>query len=123
MVNTEKYIPTKEQADIIRAIKKDRTKRKNLATQFRGQVIPAYISNKTELIKYVLIKYRNDKPISNGEFVFDLRCTRFGAVIHDLRHKDNWDIVTMQGKEQGHFLFYLVSKPDDENANPQMRLV
>jgi len=122
-MSEERYVPTKEQEKIIKSIKRDKKIKANLVTSFRGDIIPAYVSNKTELIKYVLIKYRNDKPISNGEFVFDLRCTRFGAVIHNLRHDDNWDIATVQGKEQGHFLFYLVSKPDDEEKQNQLRLV
>jgi len=122
-MSEERYVPTKEQEKIIKSIKRDKKIKANLVTSFRGDIIPAYVSNKTELIKYVLIKYRNDTPISNGEFVFDLRCTRFGAVIHNLRHDDNWDIATVQGKEQGHFLFYLVSKPDDEEKQNQLRLV
>jgi len=122
-MSEEKYIPSKSDQEVIRQIAKMRKRKANLVSNFRGNLIPSYVSNKTELIKYVLIKYRNDTPISNGEFVFDLRCTRFGAVIHDLRHKEDWDIATVQGKEQGHFLFYLVSKPDDEVTDSQLRLV
>ena len=122
-MSEEKYIPSKSDQEVIRQIAKMRKRKANLVRYFRGNLIPSYVSNKTELIKYVLIKYRDDTPISNGEFVFDLRCTRFGAVIHDLRHKEDWDIATVQGKEQGHFLFYLVSKPDDEVKDSQLKLV
>ena len=122
-MSEDRYVPTEEQKKIIQSIKKEKKIKANLVKSFRGQIIPSYVSNKTELIKYVLVKYRNEAPISNGEFVFDLRCTRFGAVIHNLRHDDNWDIATVQGKEQGHFLFYLVSKPDDEVKDSQLRLV
>tara|TARA_R100000773_G_scaffold30892_1_gene26375 strand:+ start:390 stop:686 length:297 start_codon:yes stop_codon:yes gene_type:complete len=85
----------------------------DIVRYFRNAHIPAYVRNKSQLIAYVLVKYRNSEPISNGEFVFDLRCTRFGGVIHNLR-KDGWDIATLKGKEAGHSLYYLVSKPDDE---------
>jgi hypothetical protein len=99
-------------------------KTRNIVSHFRGEVIPAYVKNKSQLVAYVLVKYRNSTPISNGEFVFDLRCTRFGAIIHNLRHNDGWIIETVQGKEQGHFVFYLVSKPDDdENGQSVLRLV
>lgn len=98
-------------------------KTRNIVGSFRGEVIPAYIKNKSQLIAYVLVKYRNSTPISNGEFVFDLRCTRFGAIIHNLRHNDGWIIETVQGKEQGHFVFYLVSKPDDVDGQTALRLV
>lgn len=85
----------------------------NVVTHFRGSVIPSYVRSKSDLIRYVLINHRHDTPISNGEFVFDLRCTRFGGVLHDLR-KEGWDIATLNGKENGHFLYYLVSCPSDE---------
>ena len=73
---------------------------------------PEYIKNKSQLIEYVLVTERENEPISNGEFVFDLRCTRFGGTLHDLR-AEGYDIATMAAKKRGHFLYYLVSTPAD----------
>jgi|TARA_X000001382_G_C3174153_1_gene180523 hypothetical protein len=83
-----------------------------IAKSFRGNKIPNTIKSKSELIRYVLETERNNEPISNGEFVFDLKCTRFGGVLHDLR-QEGYDIVTLPAKQRGHFLYYLVSAPSD----------
>ena len=40
-------------------------------------------------------------------------CTRFGGVLHDLR-REGYDIVTVPAKEKGHFLYYLVSTPNEK---------
>ena len=68
----------------------------------------------------MLITERFKDPISNGEFVFDLRCTRFGGVLHDLR-KAGYDIVTLPAKEKGHFLYYLVSMPNRSEDSMKSR--
>ena len=81
-----------------------------IVKSFRGKKIPELIKNKSQLIEYVLVTERENEPISNGEFVFDLRCTRFGGVLHDMR-KEGYDIVTLPAKDKGHFLYYLVSTP------------
>ena len=93
-------------------------KTKDIVRLFRGNVIPPYVKNKSQLVAYVLERYRNDTPISNGEFVFDLRCTRFGAVLHNLRHNDGWDIQTLERKD-GEYVYYLVSTPKDVVKKPQ----
>ena len=80
---------------------------------FRGKKIPDNIKTKSQLIEYVLIEHREGEPISNGEFVFELMCTRFGGVLHDLR-REGYDIVTVPAKEKGHFLYYLVSTPNEK---------
>jgi len=90
----------------------EREKQKMIVNTFRGKKIPSYVKNKSQLIEYVLVSEREEEPISNGEFVFDLLCTRFGGVLHDLRAK-GWDICTLPAKQRGHFLYYLISKPDD----------
>lgn len=96
---------------------------KNTVQYFRGELIPNYVDNKTRLIKYVLKKYRDKEPISNAEFVFDLRCTRFGGVLHDLRDA-GWQIETIRHKDKTHFMYYLVSTPDDDSSgNNTLRLV
>tara|TARA_Y100000033_G_C2733147_1_gene104473 strand:- start:329 stop:625 length:297 start_codon:yes stop_codon:yes gene_type:complete len=96
---------------------------KNTVQYFRGELIPNYVDNKTRLIKYVLKKYRDKEPISNAEFVFDLRCTRFGGVLHDLRDA-GWQIETIRHKDNTHFMYYLVSTPDDDSSgNNTLRLV
>ncbi len=96
---------------------------KNTVQYFRGELIPNYVDNKTRLIKYVLKKYRDREPISNAEFVFDLRCTRFGGVLHDLRDA-GWQIETIRHKDKSHFMYYLVSTPDDDSSgNNTLRLV
>ena len=91
---------------------------------FRGEFIPLQIKSKMDLIRWALLKYRDSEPISNGEFVYDLRCARFGGYLHQLRD-EGWEIQTVQGKKQGHFVYYLLSHPlDDEvEKNPQLRLV
>tara|TARA_R100001510_G_scaffold53743_1_gene55641 strand:+ start:130 stop:480 length:351 start_codon:yes stop_codon:yes gene_type:complete len=83
-----------------------------IVSSFRGTKVPAYIKNKSQLILWALETFRFKEPISNGEFVFELRCTRFGAVLHDLR-KEGYDIVTLPAKQKGHYLYYLVSSPKD----------
>jgi hypothetical protein len=96
---------------------------KQTVQYFRGEHIPNYVDNKTRLIKYVLKKYRDKEPISNAEFVFDLRCTRFGGVLHDLRD-EGWVIQTMKHKDNTKFLYYLVSTPDDDTSgNNTLRLI
>ena len=84
-----------------------------IVNTFRGKKIPDNIKTKSQLIEYVLIEHREDEPISNGEFVFELMCTRFGGVLHDLR-REGYDIVTVPAKEKGHFLYYLVSTPTEK---------
>ena len=57
----------------------------------------------------MLISRKQNKPITNGEFVFDLRCTRYGGVIHDLRKK-GWRIeTTNEGNSK--FTFRLTKQP------------
>ena len=83
-----------------------------IVKSFRGKKIPQIVKNKEQLIEYVLIQERFNEPISNSEFVFDLRCTRFGGTLHNLREK-GFDIVTLPTKTKGHFMYYLVSMPGD----------
>ena len=83
-----------------------------IVKSFRGRKVPNYIKSKSQLILWALEVNREKEPISNGEFVFELRCTRFGGVIHDLR-KEGYDIVTLPAKQRGHYLYYLVSSPTD----------
>ena len=90
-----------------------------IVKSFRGKKIPEHIKNKSQLIEYVLITERENEPISNGEFVFDLRCTRFGGVLHDMR-KEGYDIVTLPAKDKGHFLYYLVSTPSEKLATSKV---
>ena len=98
------------------------TKTRSIVNYFRGEIIPIYVKNKSELIAYVLKRYRHDAPITNWEFCYDLRCTRFGGVIHDLR-AEGWDIATIQHKEKGKYVYYLVSSPDDTKGENTLRLV
>tara|TARA_R110002020_G_scaffold207975_5_gene413595 strand:- start:5223 stop:5525 length:303 start_codon:yes stop_codon:yes gene_type:complete len=98
------------------------TKTRSIVNHFRGEIIPSYVRTKSDLIRYILKRYRHEAPITNAEFVFDLRCTRFGGVIHDLR-AEGWDIATVQHKENGKFVYYLVSSPDDDNGENRLRLV
>jgi len=98
------------------------TKPRSIVNHFRNEIIPSYVRTKSDLIRYVLKRYRHEAPISNAEFVFDLRCTRFGGVIHDLRD-EGWDIATLQHKEKGKYVYYLVSSPDDSQGENTLRLV
>ena len=89
---------------------------------FRGEFIPLSIKTKTDLIRYVLLKYRDKEPISNGEFIYELRCARFGSNLHNLRD-EGWTIQTVAGKKRGHFVYYLLSHPLDDQSKNQLRLV
>ena len=90
-----------------------------IVKSFRGKKLPKIIKSKEQLIEYVLIKERYNEPISNSEFVFDLRCTRFGGTLHNLREK-GYDIVTLPMAERGHFKYYLVSMPGDTRKDKAM---
>lgn len=81
-----------------------------LVRKFRGMKVPDYITSKSQLIAWaLLISRKQNKPISNGEFVFDLRCTRYGGVIHDLRKK-GWRIeTTNEGNSK--YTFRLTKQP------------
>lgn len=79
---------------------------------FRGKSIPSYIKSKEQLIEYVLITERFNEPISNSEFVFDLRCTRFGGTLFNLREQ-GFNIVTLPTKTKGHYMYYMTSMPGD----------
>ena len=83
-----------------------------IVKSFRGKKIPSYIKSKENLIRYVLETERYNEPISNSEFVFDLRCTPFGGTLFNLR-EEGYDIVTMPAKERGHFKYYVISTPND----------
>ena len=95
-----------------------------IVNSFRGKRIPSYIKSKTALIEYVLVNERDNEPISNGEFVFDLMCTRFGGVIHDLR-EEGYEIVTLPTKEKGHYKYYLIATPNEKkkDTNKNLRLI
>ena len=92
-----------------------------IAKSFRNRTVPWYIKSKKDLIAWALVTFRDDKPISNGEFVFELRCTRFGGLLHNLR-EEGWEIATVQGKEKGHYVYYLLSMPEEDESN-QLKLV
>ena len=92
-----------------------------IVESFRNRTVPWHVKSKKDLIAWALVTFRDDKPISNGEFVFELRCTRFGGLLHNLRD-EGWDIATVQGKEKGHYVYYLLSMPDEETNN-QLKLV
>ena len=82
---------------------------------------PPLIKVNTISFAWALVTFRDDKPISNGEFVFELRCTRFGGLLHNLR-EEGWEIATVQGKEKGHYVYYLLSMPEEDESN-QLKLV
>ena len=44
-----------------------------IAKSFRNKTVPWYVKSKKDLIAWALVTFRDDKPISNGEFVFELR--------------------------------------------------
>ena len=91
-------------------------------THFRGQPIPYFVKSKHDLVKYVLRKYRDSEPISNGEFIYDLNYARFGGAIHNLR-SEGYVIETLPSKKKGLVFYYLVSAPDDDVQKNQLRLV
>ena len=89
---------------------------------FRGQPIPDYAKSKHDKVKYVLTRYRDSEPISNGEFIYELNFSRFGSSIHNLR-QEGWDIVTLPSKKKGLCFYYLRSLPTDVEKEVQLRLV
>ena len=92
-----------------------------IAKSFRNRTVPWYVKSKKDLIAWALVTFRDEEPISNGEFVFELRCTRFGGLLHNLR-EEGWEIATVQGKEKGHYVYYLLSMPEEDKSN-QLKLV
>jgi len=83
---------------------------KNIVKKFRGRKVPEYITSKSQLIAWaLLISRKQNRPITNGEFVYDLRCIRYGGVIHDLRKK-GWSIDTTN-EGNGKYTFKLVKQP------------
>ena len=56
-----------------------------IVKSFRNTRVPWHIEYKKDLIAWALVRFRDEEPISNGEFVYELRCTRFGGLLHDLR--------------------------------------
>jgi len=91
-------------------------------THFRGQPIPHFVDTKHALVEYVLRKYRDGEPISNGEFIYDLNYSRFGTSIHNLR-REGFVIETLPSKKRGLVFYYLVKAPDDTAERAQLRLV
>ena len=84
-----------------------------IVESFRNKKVPRGIKTKLDLIAWVLIEFREDEPISNGEFVYDLHCHRFGGLLHILREQ-GWEIATVKGKKKGHFVYYLLRVPMNE---------
>lgn len=68
--------------------------------------------HKTTQEDKILWALENFETVSNAEFVFDLRCTRFGGHLFNLRDK-GYVIETISGKEQGEFYYKLVGTPED----------
>lgn len=82
---------------------------------FRGRPLtPDLESNKTARLKWALeIAKKDFKPISNGEFVYDLRIYKFGAIIEKLR-KEGWIIETIPTDQRNVFHYKLVAKPGEK---------
>ena len=93
-----------------------------IVNMFRGEYIPTHIKDKTQLVAHLLMKHRYEEPISNAEFALDCRVLRLSGIIFNLRNK-GWDIATVKGKEQGHFVYYLRSHPDDVQKQATLTLV
>lgn len=82
---------------------------------FRGRLLSADLeNNKTARLKWALeIAKKDFKPISNGEFVYDLRIYKFGAIIEKLR-KDGWIIETIPTEEKNVYHYRLIAKPGEK---------
>ena len=80
---------------------------------FRGRYVPKQqLKTQKDGIEWILKTFINDSPIKNSEFVFDFRITRFGGILHTLRHDDEWVIETIgQGKKA---TYKLVRLPNEE---------
>ena len=82
-------------------------------TSFRGLVIPIHIDSQQERVRWALERFRNDKPITTKEFVFELWVTRFSDNIFKLRQK-GWVITEEKSKVSSGSNYKLVNKPDEE---------
>lgn len=82
---------------------------------FRGQIIsPKLQNNKTALVKHALkISKQTNKPITNGEFVYDLFIYKFGAIIEKLR-KSGWIIYTLKTDKSNVYEYKLIAEPGEE---------
>lgn len=82
---------------------------------FRGRVIsPKLQNNKTALVKYALkIAKETNKPITNGEFVYDLMVYKFGAIIEKLR-KSGWVIYTLKTDKANVYEYKLIAEPNQD---------
>lgn len=87
-----------------------------IVTSFRGRKVPLYVKNKSQLIAWaLLVAKKMGKPISNAEFAFNLRCLRYGGIIHSLRQQ-GWNIATLRGKKRGEFYFECTYVPSYKTA-------
>jgi len=92
-------------------------------TQFRGRVVPLYVKTKTQLVAWaLLLSKKQGKPISNGEFAFDLRVLRYGGLIHNLRQQ-GWKIETIRGENRGEFYFELKYVPSYKTVTSQLSTI
>lgn len=82
---------------------------------FRGRVLsPKLQANKTERVKHALrISREDNKPVTNGEFVYDLMVYKFGAIIEKLR-KDGWIIHTLKTDKSNVYEYQLIAEPGQE---------
>jgi hypothetical protein len=79
---------------------------------FRDVEVPKdKLKTQRELYEWVLTTFRNDKPLANYELVFDLRMTRHGGILFNLR-KDGWIVETIGGGKDSSFR--LISKPNED---------
>ena len=82
---------------------------------FRERVIsPNLQTNKTALVKFALrVSKETNKPITNGEFVYDLMVYKFGAIIEKLR-KSGWIIHTLKTEKSNVYEYKLVAEPNED---------
>ena len=89
----------------------------NIVRAFRKEAVPLWITSKEQLIAWALVKFQKRSPIRNGEFLFDLRCSRFGGTIANLREK-GWVIDTVcVYRKKGLFTYQLKELPKVDKSS------
>lgn len=71
---------------------------------FRGVVIPNYIRNKSQLMRWVFETFQGEK-ISNWDLATKLHTLRYGGYIHNLR-LEGYDIETIRTKGKDGLFYY-----------------
>lgn len=71
---------------------------------YRGVKIPNYITNKSQLMRWVFETFQGEK-ISNWDLATKLNTLRYGGLVHNLR-QEGYDIETIRVKGKSGLFYY-----------------